>query len=95
MQQLSSFTTEQLEYFATWKDNGLFTVQITDDNKTVVSKRKFKMEDAVGGCPNLVEIDAEVVAHIDNTDYQAEINNCLKRIELITNFVEQEGISAV
>ena len=95
MQQLSSFTTEQLEYFATWKDNGLFTVLITDDNKTVVTKRKFKMIDTVGGVPEVVEIDGEVVAHIDNADYQTEINNCLKRIDLITNFVSQEGINSV
>ena len=93
MTSLSSFTIQQLMYFATWKDNGIFTVLITDDDKTVVSKRKFKMVDAIGGIPETVEEDAEVVAHIDNTDYKAEIENCLKRIELIKTFCSQEGIS--
>jgi len=90
---IKDYTTEELEFFTQYRAKGLFSVEFTDDEKTVVTKKKFKATTTATGIPEFIEDGMEVIAHIDNDDYQSEIDNCLKRIELIRNFVEQEGIS--
>jgi len=97
MTELSSFTTQQLEYFATWKDkeNSPYVIQKTDDNKLVILKRKFNQVLSDNGMPILIETASEVIAHIDISEFKTEVDNCLKRIELIRNFAAQEGLSVV
>jgi len=91
---IKDYTTQQLEYFASYRSNGLFDVQFTDDNKTIVSKKKYKIIGTETGHPDAIEDGLEVIAHIQNADYQAEIDNCQKRIDLIKQFCIDEGIAA-
>lgn len=90
---LKDCTAEQLEYFAKYRQNSLFSVTFSEDN-TIVSKQKYKITGAETGAPVVIDDGIETIAMISNRDYQSEIDDCQKRIDIIRQFMVDEGLNS-